>query len=811
MFPPIPRQSNAVTKKNWTNADLFQYPKGSAFYKPPDTPPVDIMDDGSDPTPDTDVPFDTAPPVLPGKTEEQITAETAAHPTPAPMGGFHIPQADTWMKGFVNSILSGEAGDVGRRSGNQFMKGYIGDIPKNILGTITGAADLAQNLYENPVDTVAGIPGYLGNIAKSMYDTTMQSGSHPEEFGRMAGNIGQMIVAPRAVPAAIRGAGLPTQVAGQVLRNAPIARSIPLVKGMPVARIPEELAGLGMQAVGEKMKTFGLPKQPAMGAPPPIPAQPPVAAQPTVVPPIPQQPVVPPPIPTPTPGTVSPAAAVAPPVAPPVPGAAPPVAPNVNPLAYFAAKRARYTEILDKAKTGALAPEELQEADLLRRQIDVLRKADPSQPALPNIPPPTPPPAPVSTAPPRVRTPKPKGQLNLPMERPTGQPPLPLEATPPVIPEGPVPVQPDLPFEQAHLPFEGTAPPQAPVAAAPAPPIAPVPEVPPPPAPPMTLEQVAEQTALKGKLQNAWDNPPAPMEVPTPVSKGRKINPKSMYGNQEIVSQSTPEPFSTKSTNNKPVVRTSKGTKIKPKSVEPSITAPTTVPEPVATKSTKVAKSKPVETEAPVKKTTTKITEPPSEPVVAKVAKPKPTPKPKVEAKAEPELNAKAKSAYEAQKAKDATTKSPAVSNPKPDTPKPTTKVAAPTATLSETLKKSLEQVAKTKSSVKAPKVEKPIPVPPKPTGKQPSVGLKTKTGPKGDWKKIVDDMKAEGDKLTDLSPEKMALKDRFTAEIDKVVKEKGHLTNADIKEIQARVMETPKPSITSPATKPRLIKTKKL
>lgn len=180
---------------------------------------------------------------------EIVTPRNASLPTP-----------DTFGKGFIRSMLGGEALNTGIEGAKGYLKGAI-DIP----GAIMGGIETAKNLYNNPMGTISSIPAGL----KEMYDLTMQAGSRPEEFGRMMGETTGLPLTTaglaKSTPSAIRGAGAVTEGTGKLMRKYQPITATPIVgplAGRGLQRL-ERMAGSGIEKVGQRMRNVGGAERPA--------------------------------------------------------------------------------------------------------------------------------------------------------------------------------------------------------------------------------------------------------------------------------------------------------------------------------------------------------------------------------------------------------------------------------------------------------------------------------------------------------------------------------------------------------------------
>lgn len=239
----------------YTNKDIEKY-----VVK--DEPPPDILDELNE--------LDEPPPDI--LDETPVSNTISKLPDNAP---------DTWMEGFKQSVLGGEASNVGMQGAKGWLKGAILDIPESIK-TIPGMAKSAFELinptqwYDHPPQEKikSGI-----EMVKGMANLTSQAGNQPEEFGRMMGQLtGQPIVTEgivRGMPPAIRGTGVVAENAGRIMNKyTPISTATGAAVGASYGGFPgavlgtmrpstaflraiERPIGRGIESVGKKMRQFG--------------------------------------------------------------------------------------------------------------------------------------------------------------------------------------------------------------------------------------------------------------------------------------------------------------------------------------------------------------------------------------------------------------------------------------------------------------------------------------------------------------------------------------------------------------------------
>lgn len=166
-----------------------------------------------------------------------------------------IPEADTFGKGFMRSILGGDALEAGMSGAKGFVKGATLDIPESIVGAVKGA----YGAVTDPIGTLKSIPPAM----REMYELTTQAGARPEEFGRMMGNVaGQPLTTAgliKGIKPTIRGMGAVAEPAGRIMRQYAPITATPIVgpmAGRGLQRL-ERMTGKGIETVGKKMRNVG--------------------------------------------------------------------------------------------------------------------------------------------------------------------------------------------------------------------------------------------------------------------------------------------------------------------------------------------------------------------------------------------------------------------------------------------------------------------------------------------------------------------------------------------------------------------------
>jgi hypothetical protein len=177
---------------------------------------------------------------------------------------------DTWMEGFKQSILGGEALDTGLKGAKGFLKGSILDIPETLWSGLKEGFNLATNPIGTMYDKIKSAP----EAGRQLFDTVDQAGGNPEEFGRLMGQTtGQPLVTAglvKGTPGAIRTAGRVIEPAGKVMKRYAPLTGMPVVSplaGRNLVRI-ERGIGRGMESVGKKMKSVGKTNEEVMTEPP---------------------------------------------------------------------------------------------------------------------------------------------------------------------------------------------------------------------------------------------------------------------------------------------------------------------------------------------------------------------------------------------------------------------------------------------------------------------------------------------------------------------------------------------------------------
>lgn len=164
-------------------------------------------------------------------------------------------EPDTFLEGFINSILSGEASEAGLKSVDGFMRGATLDIPSSVIGGLSSLANAAMN----PIDTLTELPETLRGFDRNIREKTMMAGSQPEEFGRMMGN---MTGQPLATAGLAKGAPMIKAPVGNILEKTggvmaehqPMSGMLPNMFDMRTMRLLERLGGERLQKLGKNMQ-----------------------------------------------------------------------------------------------------------------------------------------------------------------------------------------------------------------------------------------------------------------------------------------------------------------------------------------------------------------------------------------------------------------------------------------------------------------------------------------------------------------------------------------------------------------------------
>ncbi len=245
----------------FTNKDLnkpMAGPQKSRTYTNADLPSMRAADDFE--------PDDFEPDVDAGTTDDFTPDEVPQVTSGRGVGGGY-PIPDTFEKGFINSILNGEALDTGMKGAKGWLRGATTDIPGTIMGGIKSIYDGVKESY-NGRNIPLAIRGAktreelgaqlnnqtpMGNPLDSM-----TAGAEPEEFGRTMGQItGQPLTTAglvRGAPGAIRGAGKVVETGGRIMRrHQPVTGFIPRMVEPRIARVIEKAVGSKIENAGRRM------------------------------------------------------------------------------------------------------------------------------------------------------------------------------------------------------------------------------------------------------------------------------------------------------------------------------------------------------------------------------------------------------------------------------------------------------------------------------------------------------------------------------------------------------------------------------
>lgn len=171
---------------------------------------------------------------------------------------------DTFAKGVLESITSGEAARAGLQGGLGWLKGATLDIPQSIAGGLKSVGNMITNAGNNPLVNPIGAIGNLASMGKSMLNTTQQAGGNPEEFGRMMGQLtGQPLTTmgiTKAAPPAARITGPGIEKIGKVISKEGLSSGLlPPIFTPHYLKFGERLIGKGIEKVGKGLQSFGTP------------------------------------------------------------------------------------------------------------------------------------------------------------------------------------------------------------------------------------------------------------------------------------------------------------------------------------------------------------------------------------------------------------------------------------------------------------------------------------------------------------------------------------------------------------------------
>lgn len=114
-----------------------------------------------------------------------------ASPPEQPVGVVPSKQSDTFMGGFTDSLMNGEALRAGAKGGLGYLKGAVTDLPSSLAGGLKAIANAALH----PIDTISNAPSDIANMASNISSTFSHAGSNPEAFGELMGQLtGQPVV-----------------------------------------------------------------------------------------------------------------------------------------------------------------------------------------------------------------------------------------------------------------------------------------------------------------------------------------------------------------------------------------------------------------------------------------------------------------------------------------------------------------------------------------------------------------------------------------------------------------------------------------
>ncbi len=232
----------------YTNKDVEKY-----VVK--DEPPPDILDELNE--------LDEPPPDI--LDETPVSNTISKLPDNAP---------DTWMEGFKQSVLGGEALNVGMQGAKGFAKGATLDIPATFMGMAKSAGQTFLNKMRGDSSGLN-----LDDPGMSIDFSRAGTPEGAEQFGRELGQLaGQPLTTyglAKATPSMIRGTGVVAENTGRIMRKyTPISTATGAAVGASYGGFPgavlgtmrpstavlraiERPIGRGIESVGQKMRQFG--------------------------------------------------------------------------------------------------------------------------------------------------------------------------------------------------------------------------------------------------------------------------------------------------------------------------------------------------------------------------------------------------------------------------------------------------------------------------------------------------------------------------------------------------------------------------
>lgn len=196
------------------------------------------------------------------------------------------PGADTYKgetsfgAGFRDSLVNGDALGAGLQGGLGFLRGATLDLP----GSMLDMAKSAGRAFVHPMDEGRNLIEGLRSLPGNVIDTAMRSGSDPQAFGRMMGQMtGQPLVTaglakPGMIPTAVgskipgvgmaargmvntvQGAGKAVSGAGRLMETNALSDLNPVrwpMRTPPTIARAERAIGRGVNAGGKWLQGYG--------------------------------------------------------------------------------------------------------------------------------------------------------------------------------------------------------------------------------------------------------------------------------------------------------------------------------------------------------------------------------------------------------------------------------------------------------------------------------------------------------------------------------------------------------------------------
>lgn len=212
-----------------------------------------------------------------GESEENIAAVIKKYKSTTPkqdVKEVSYDEPSTFGRGFINSLLNGEALKAGLLGGKGFLEGAV-DLPSGIASGVNAAI----NTISDPIGTIKNLPKTISDAASNMAQTTMMAGSDPEAFGKMTGQLtGQPLLTAgltKGIPAGTFGIandipsglsvakpyiGSALERIGSVTREyQPISGLVPSALKMRTLRNLEGAIGGGIERLGQRINASKIP------------------------------------------------------------------------------------------------------------------------------------------------------------------------------------------------------------------------------------------------------------------------------------------------------------------------------------------------------------------------------------------------------------------------------------------------------------------------------------------------------------------------------------------------------------------------